>query len=294
MQNTEQTQRFTRHRLAKIDKSQYSKDEWRKIKEQRRQEKSQKSLEKDLPSSQILDRDNIEKNYIMCLKHGTKYSSDYVNKLYNGVKRHCTIDFEMVCLTDDPKGIHPDIKIILLPGGLSGWWCKPYMFSADLPIKGTVLYLDLDVVIARNIDKLFTHQPNNWCTVRDFTRAMRPKWPKYNSSVVRFKVGQLSHVWEEYIKDPVSIQRKFFGDQDWLYEATHKRKGALLYPDSWIQSWKWEVRKTRDFAPGGVKGNRKLKTIENVEPRVECCVCVFHGDPNPHNCQDPWVVNNWV
>jgi hypothetical protein len=278
--------------MAKIDKSQYTKEEWRVIKQQRKQEKAQRELEKNLPLSQTIRDTTEDKRYIMCLKHGTKYSADYVNKLYNGVKRHCSLDFEMVCLTDDPKDIHSDIKIILLPAGLTGWWCKPYMFSADLPIKGTILYLDLDVVIASNIDKLFTYQPNSWCTVRDFTRAMRPKWPKYNSSVVRFKAGDLKHVWDEYIKDPVKIQRKYFGDQDYLFEAT-RNKQATLYPDSWILSWKWEVRKDKQFAPGGVKGNRKLKTIENVIPRVECCICVFHGDPNPHNCDDPWVVDNW-
>ena len=32
---------------------------------------------------------------------------------------------------------------------------------------------------------------------------------------------------------------------------------------------------------------------EDVVPRVECCVVVFHGDPNPEKCQDPWVVENW-
>jgi len=279
--------------MAKIDKSQYSKEEWRVIKEQRKLYKAQQKLEKTLPSSQVVSTTKEEKRYVMCLKHGSKYSADYVNKLYNGVKRHCSLDFEMVCLTDDSKDIHPDVKIILLPAGLTGWWCKPYMFSTDLPIKGTILYLDLDVVIASNIDKLFTYHPDQWCTVRDFTRAMRPKWHKYNSSVVRFEVGQLKHVWEDYIKDPKLIQRKFFGDQDYLYDATFKQKAPVLYPDSWIQSWKWEVRKDRQFAPGGTKGSRKLKTVENVTPRVECCVCVFHGDPNPHNCEDPWVIDNW-
>ena len=278
--------------MAKIDKSQYTKAEWKIIKEKRRQEKAQRKLEQTLPETQVVSKDTKEKNYILCLKHGTKYSSDYVNKLYNGVKRNCTLDFEMVCLTDDHRGIHEDIKIIQLPAGLQGWWCKPYMYSKDLPLHGTVLYLDLDVVIADNIDKLFSYQPNHWCTIRDFTRAMRPKWPKYNSSVIRFKTGQLDHVWQEYIKDPKIIQRKYFGDQDYLFEATRNNQ-AMLYPDSWIQSWKWEVRKDKTFAPGGTKGNRKLKTIENVTPRVECCVCVFHGDPNPHNCEDPWVVDNW-
>lgn len=273
--------------MAKIDKSQYSKAEWRQIKEQRRLEKQKQLIENTgvSPASE-------NPYYFLCLKHGTKYNANYVNKLYNMVMRNTSLDIEFVCLTDDAKGIHDAVKIIPLPGGISGWWCKPYMFSNDLPINGTVLYMDLDVVIAGNIDKLYTWSPNNWCTVRDFTRAMRPKWQKYNSSVVRFKTGELDSVWQEFIKDPVAIQRKFFGDQDYLYEAT-RDKQAMLYPDSWIQSWKWEVRKSKDFKPGGVKGNRKFKSVEHVEPRIECCVCVFHGDPNPHNCEDPWVVDNW-
>jgi len=276
--------------MAKLDKRQYTKEEWKIVREQRRLEKAQKSAE----TPQNLPHQSVEnKNYVLCLKHGTKYGADYVNKLYNMVKRHCTLDYEFVCLTDDSKNIDENIKILPLPTGISGWWCKPYMFSRDLPLHGTILYMDLDVVIAGNIDKLFTYQPEQWCTIRDFTRAMRPKWQKYNSSVIKFHHGQLDFVWNDFIKDPVSIQRKFHGDQDYLYDTTLKRKQASLYPDSWILSWKWEVRKSKEFAPGGTRGKRKLKHIEDVKPRIECCVCVFHGDPNPANCEDPWVIDNW-
>ena len=277
--------------MAKIDKSQYSKEEWRRVKEQRKQEKFARQAEPVVPTTPVPS--NNDKQYqILCLKHGTKYSADYVNKLYNMVQRNCTLDFDFWCLTEDTKGLNPNIKTLPLPSGLAGWWCKPYIFSQDLPINGTILYTDLDVVISGNIDKLFTYQPGHWCTIRDFTRAMRPKWHKYNSSVVRFTRGQLHHVWDGFNKDKQNIQRKFFGDQDWLFEATRNSQ-AMLYPDSWILSWKWEVRHSKEFAAGGAKGNRKFKHIENVKPRIECCITVFHGDPNPHNCEDPWVIDNW-
>jgi hypothetical protein len=276
--------------LAKVDKSQYTKEEWRRIKEQRRLEKQQSQEIITTPTS--IAQEDSPNNYLLCLKHGTKYSPDYVNKLYNMVKRNCTVEFEFVCLTDDPTGLDPQIKTIPLPGNLQGWWCKPYMFSKDLPIKGTILYMDLDVVVAGKLDKLFTYQPNHWCTIRDFTRAMRPDWKKYNSSVVRFKTGELHKVWEDFQADQQNIQRRLHGDQDWLYEATQNNQ-AMFYPDSWILSWKWEVRKDKQFASGGVKGSKKFKSIENVKPRAECCLTVFHGDPNPHNCNDPWVVDNW-
>ena len=142
MQNTEQIQRYTRRRLAKVDKSQYTKEQWRAVRDQRRREKSLAELKK---SNQSLGNSSLteEKNYILCLKHGTKYSSEYVNRLYNMVKRNCTLDYEFVCLTDDPRGINENVTTIALPGGIAGWWCKPYMYSKDLPLNGTILYFDL-------------------------------------------------------------------------------------------------------------------------------------------------------
>ena len=109
MQNTEQTQLSTRHSLAKVDKSQYTKEEWKLVREQRRLEKAQKSVEtvESLPQKSAGN-----KRYVLCLKHGTKYSANYVNKLYNMVKRHCTLDYEFVCLTDDSAGIDENVKIL--------------------------------------------------------------------------------------------------------------------------------------------------------------------------------------
>jgi len=261
--------------------------------ETKEQRKARKAIEKGLATKVVAEeRNTSDRRYILCLKHGQKYSADYVNKLYNMTQRHCTLEHEFVCITEDPAYLLPGIQTIPLPKGLEGWWNKPYMFSKDLPINGTILYLDLDVVISSNIDKLFTYQPDHWCTVRDYTRAMRPKWPKYNSSIVRFKTGQLAHVWDEFEKNPKEVMRQHFGDQDWLYASTRKQQ-AMLYPDSWTQSWKWEVRKSRDWAPGGKRGSRTFRLIEDVVPRVECCVVVFHGDPNPEMCKDPWVVENW-
>ena len=291
--------------MAKIDKSQYTKEEFRRIKEQRRQEKEQKKREQTLEElsalgQEIESSENYhphnplvkDQNYVLCLKHGDKYSSQYVNTLYSMVKRNLTIPFTFACLTDNRQGIDKDILCLDLPKDLTGWWCKPYMYSNELPLNGTILYMDLDVVISGNLNKLFDYEPGKWCVIRDFTRAMQPNWQKYNSSVIRFKRGQLDHVWRDFYKDPNKVIKGHFGDQDWLWTATNKANPATLWPDEWIRSWKWEVRKDRHLQ-GGVKGNRKFRTVEDVVPDPQCSICVFHGDPNPHNCEDPWVRNNW-
>ena len=293
--------------MAKLDKSQYTKEQWKVIREKRRKEKQDKLEAKlriadeeqrtkdwqELYGERAPDKSPNAQNYVLCLKHGNKYSSQYVNVLYSMVKRNLTIPFKFVCLTDDPRGLDKDIQCLELPKELSGWWCKPYMYSKDLPLAqdSTILYMDLDVVISGNLNKLFGYETDDWCVIRDFTRAMQPKWEKYNSSVVRFKLGQLNHVWTGFIKDPKAIIQKHFGDQDWLWTAA---KGtAKTWPDEWIQSWKWEIRKDRSLQ-SGAKGNRKFSKVEDVVPPSQCCICVFHGDPNPHMCEDPWVRNNWT
>ena len=293
--------------MAKLDKSKYTKEEWHKIREQRRREKEKakqaKALQNLSHSGQDIELDKnyhphnplVEgQNYVLCLKHGDKYSAKYVNTLYSMVKRNLTIPFTMVCLTDNKKDIDKDILCLDLPKELTGWWCKPYMYSADLPLakNSTILYMDLDVVISGNLNRLFEYETDKWCVIRDFTRAMQPNWQKYNSSVIRFKLGQLNQVWTDFIKDPQKIIRSHFGDQDWLYTATHQTNPATLWPDEWIRSWKWEIRTDRALQ-SGPKGNRKFHKVEDVVPGSECCITVFHGDPNPHNCDDPWVKTNW-
>ena len=89
--------------MAKIDKSQFTKAQWRLIrdarrreKDARREEKARIKLTKDNPpvepvippqeptvSSRVELHQKHNKNYVVCLKHGSKYSSEYVNKLYN-------------------------------------------------------------------------------------------------------------------------------------------------------------------------------------------------------------------
>lgn len=287
--------------MPKIDKSQYSKEEWKKIREQRRLEKENNRrkqevvapvFEKGYPSYDAVNSNG--KNYVLCLKHGDKYSAKYVNTLYSMVKRNLTIPFTMVCLTDNKQDINKDILCLDLPKELTGWWCKPYMYSADLPLPkdSTILYMDLDVVVSGNLNKLFDYEVDKWCVIRDFTRSMQPQWKKYNSSVIRFKLGQLDDVWIHFIKDPKSVIKSHFGDQDWLWTATNQSNPATLWPDEWIRSWKWEVRKCR-ILTSGAKGNRRFREVEDVIPPDDCSICVFHGDPNPHNCDDPWVKNNW-
>ena len=232
-------------------------------------------------------------NYVVCLKYGTKYSAEYVNKLYNGVKRNLTVPFEFVCYTEDKQGIDPAIRIEPIPllAGVTGCWYKPMFFNPELGLNGTILFFDLDVVVFRNIDKLFTYEPMKFCIIRDFNRHVIRNYNKFNSSVFRLNTGMHSEVYTNFMKDPNIPIRRYHGDQDWI-RITVSDGTYEYWPDEWIQSYKWEMRSKPKFN-NMPRGHRDFETNGDPVVKNATSVAVFHGDPLMHNCKDPWVNNNW-
>ena len=46
---------------------------------------------------------------VICVKWGTAYGPEYVNRLYGMLRRHVTGDFRLVCLTDNAEGLRPEV-----------------------------------------------------------------------------------------------------------------------------------------------------------------------------------------
>jgi len=227
---------------------------------------------------------------IVCLKWGDKYSPQYVNVLYSMCKRHCTIPFEFVCLTENPQGLSSGIIVKPLPKvPLQGWWMKPFVFSKDNDFAGEVLFLDLDIVIYENIDKLWEYFTSDFIIIRDFTRSTNRNWQKFNSSVFKFTATNYHWVWDDFLENHKKITTKNFGDQDHLYNILQNK--ATTWPDNWITSYKWEMRDRNDVRV--INGKRNFVTIKDPILPIDGCIAVFHGDPNPDQVKDPWVINNW-
>lgn len=227
---------------------------------------------------------------IVCVKWGTKYPPSYVNTLYNMCKRHNSVPFNFICLTENSHNINPDIEIKPLPSNnLHSWWFKPYVFSKELGLKGEVLFIDLDVVIFRDMEKLWQHKFGSFTIIRDFTRHMNPNWHKFNSSLFRFNASEYHWIWEDFNKNHTKIMSKNYGDQDYLFSILHGK--ALVWPDNWIQSYKWEMRDKNELSL--VNGKRNFVTIKEPKLSHECCIAVFHGDPKPSEVKDEWVKENW-
>jgi hypothetical protein len=257
--------------------------------ETKEERKARKLLERQNKLAQIVPVSSSGNRYVTCLKWGNKYSPEYVNRLYNMVQRNLTLDYEFVCFTDSSQGIDKHIRVEPLPKmPVIGWWYKPYFFSADLPLKGTVLFLDLDMIVFKNINELFSYKQGKFCIIRDFNRKFRPNWNYMNSSVFRLETGMFDYLWEDFKRNPAAHLQKNRGDQDWMYRYV---KGHEFWPDEWIRSYKWEMRDRNKLAM--ISGKRNFIDIADPIIQSQNKIAVFHGDPNPADCKDPWVVDNW-
>ena len=99
---------------------------------------------------------------VVCIKWGSKYSAEYVNKLHSMVERNLSLPHRFICLTDDSTGLSSEIETkSLLRKELKWSYTKFELFEKKLQdIIGQILFLDLDVVINNSIDDLFLFEPD--------------------------------------------------------------------------------------------------------------------------------------
>lgn len=212
--------------------------------------------------------------HIFCMKWGTLYDANYVNRLYNMVSRNLTLPFKMVCFTDDEEGINEAIQCYPIPevqidSNLpERMWKKLTTLKEDLyGLQGTALFLDLDVVIVDNIDCFF--QDNNpFMIIKDYNKQWRITG---NSSVYRFEIGKHGYVYDYFVDNFDSIRKQHRNEQEYLTWAVHE-KGMLNYwPKEWCPSYKYHCASRFPLAFW------KKPTIPEGAK-----IIIFHGEINPH------------
>lgn len=259
-------------------------------KAERKARKAAARAEKEHTSSAAMlqtDRDQIT---ILCVRLGNKYGREYVERLRNMVSRHITVPYEFACLTDDQHPIEGVRSIVISDQGYAKkWWHKVHMFDPLMPLKGRILYLDLDVVISDNIDKLALFDTNSFVGILDFNRKFHASWKYLNSSVMAWNHGTQTHIYSQFTANPNEAMR-LQGDQDWIWKVAKDR--IKWWPKDWIQSYKWEIRSRDELVVRNSK--RQFKTVrDDVVIPKNCSIAVFHGDPNPLDVQDKFVIDNW-
>ncbi len=197
------------------------------------------------------DIETTARRHILCMKWGTKYGPEYVNRLYAMVRRNLGGEFNFVCLTDDERGIRPEVQcrpiprldLELAPGEPDRAWKKLTTFTQDLyGLQGTALFLDLDVVVVGLLDDFF-ELPGEFLIIHDYHRFWRIGRRRItgNSSVYRFEIGRHEDVLTHFRANMDGMRASFRNEQAYLSDFMH-RKGQLAYwPEGWCPSFKYHV-----------------------------------------------------
>ncbi|KDO19916.1 hypothetical protein SPRG_14824 [Saprolegnia parasitica CBS 223.65] len=225
---------------------------------------------------------------IACVKWGTKYGSDYVNKLYSGIQRHLATPFRFYCLTDDAAGLRPEIIVHPLQPGFVGWWNKAQLFAPDFPatgstrplrallsqVVGRVVYIDLDTVLVGDITALCSYAGPFGVLGTDDMRNERRRGG-INSSVMIWSAGSYAHVFTLLAAHATAVHQCIYKFDHWLEMILHERhydELQLLYPGHIVEY---------------------MQACQATCPGAARLVC-FPLEPKPHTAPAPWIQAHWV
>lgn len=209
---------------------------------------------------------------VICMKWGTKFGPEYVNRLHSMVTRHLSIPHRFVCFTDDPSGLNPGIEAkplppMDLPPGKERGWRKLSTFQDPLSdLTGPTLFLDVDIVIVGSLDDFFSH-PGEFLIIHDWARPWRITG---NSSVYRFEAGAHPDIFRYFIENIDRVKSEVRHEQAYLSREMHK-KGLLRYwPKEWCVSFK-----------GSCIPMFPINLFKVPTPPKDARIIVFHGSPTP-------------
>jgi hypothetical protein len=152
---------------------------------------------------------------VVCWKwrpHG-KYRSTFgpatVNVLRRMVARNLHVPHEFVCVTDDPAGIDPEVRIVPLwdhhhdrinPAGTGRPSCyaRLYAFSREARdvLGDRILSIDLDCVVTGDLTPLVERDED--VVLYGDTHPHTP----YNGGLWLLRTGTRTEVWERFDRDP--------------------------------------------------------------------------------------------
>ncbi|KAE9349104.1 hypothetical protein PF008_g7049 [Phytophthora fragariae] len=243
----------------------------------------------DTTCNQASDGDGVT---AVCVKWGTKYGPDYVNKLYNSVTRHCgELQVTFVCLTDNSNGVdlHDNLRVLPLPDGWKGWWNKCHLFSSEMSAKlralghSRCLYMDLDTVIVGSLVDLLAWTPpvGVLALLKTDEMANEQRAGGYNSSIMAWR----------------NVSDEELGPLQFVYSFLHSHFTAVtkyIYKfDHWLEMAHPEACFLENTFPNQIVEYRSLDESAATPPPNASVVC-FPLLPKPHGATSTWLAHHWV
>ncbi|KUF11515.1 hypothetical protein [Pseudoponticoccus marisrubri] len=230
---------------------------------------------------------------IMCIKWGTAFGPEYVNRLYSGVRRHMTRPLRFMCMTDRAEGLHPEIEVLDLPvepfaepmnaalavANRQGAMRKTSLFRPGLvpDLEGPVLGFDLDVVITGSLDAIHDLAPGTVAMRHDWTEKRKGR-PTGHGSVFRFDPAQHGFLYDDLAANPYAEVEAARGSEQRYTSHKALERGVFTYiPGDWVVSFKYDCN---SFPLNYLRAPRLPD-----DARVVC----FHGHPKMDEAIDGYA-----
>jgi len=248
----------------------------------------------------------------ICIKYGTLYGPEYVNRLYGGLQRNARDPVRMFCMTDDRNGIDPAIEILPLAdepfhaemfkameqSAKRGRLQKISVFRPDLipDLDGPLLMFDLDVVITGGIEDLRDYAPGKICMRREWNPG--GKAPSLgHGSVEKFEPKQHAYLYEYMANDPwAGVKLGDGSEQSYTSKLADQKGDFEPFPDEWIVSFKYDCRPAR---PLNLILEPKLPALAKVvcfhgRPKMEEAVEGYRAGPLHSTRPCSWMRTHWI
>ena len=216
---------------------------------------------------------------ILCMKWGTRYGPEFVNRLYSSICRNTKRKTRLVCFTDDASGIVDQVQIeqipqINLPAHLVNLpWRKLVMWKYPLgKLEGDALFLDLDLVITGNLDEMFDFEPGRFCVIENWTQMGQGIG---NTSAFKFPIGKYKHIFDRFQADPDRFLQQYNIEQVYISKEI---EDMVFWPQSWCVSFKHSL-----------KPRWPLNFFQTTPLPPATKIVAFTGKPDP----DDALIGKW-
>lgn len=203
---------------------------------------------------------------VVCvLKSGGVYNAEYVDVMANMLKRFISVPYRFRVLTD----MQVNHKHRWLTKNWPGWWSKVEVFI----YPGPALYLDLDTVITRNIDRLIvavSNMPDNSVRMLTPFNDVRRRAGLWASGVMAWR-GDFKVLLKSLSSRLIQDLRM---DQTYIAQTLKENNIDIKPINKWSEIYSYK------------------RNCQNGLPEDSEIVC-FHGRHKPKDCLVPWVRQLW-
>jgi hypothetical protein len=183
------------------------------------------------------------------------YDESWVEKLYRGFKRHCTLPFEFIVWTDRERTFSEPVTQMRITSKNPTYadCIEPYRLGRPMILVG------LDTIVTGNIDHLA-----RYCLESPMLAVPRdPFFPETVCNGVALVPGGCEWVWEQHRGE---------NDMDWIRQLGKKQVIDDLFPGHVVS----------------YKGHVMFEGVGDAR------IVYFHGEQKPHQLREDWVDREWL